>query len=139
MSYLNKAETGGQITCWNFDSWATAGAFFGGCEARKEKQVESKVLALFFTHFCILEKNRGPKRMLTSGAALLGFRPAVCGLVGAENSGLQAWVADDPKNVGWLICADPRWGLRRSLLDRNNGLNCPEEDGRYLRRNTRQF
>lgn len=55
---------------------------------------------------------------LTSGAVLQGFRAPVCGLTAiAVNRGLQARVDDDSKNVGWLMCADPRRGLLCALLD----------------------
>lgn len=72
------------------------------------------------------------KWKLTSGAALLGFSAPVCGLAVAEDRGLQAWVAEDSTNIGLLICVDPRRGLPRVLLDRNNGLVCPEVDWRHL-------
>lgn len=69
---------------------------------------------------------------LASGTALLGLSAPACGLAGAEVRGLQAWVADDSTNIGWLMCAVPRRGLPRVLLDLNTGLNCPEVDWKYL-------
>lgn len=52
---------------------------------------------------------------LTSGAALLGFSAPVVGL--DEDRGLQAWVAEDSTNMGWLMCVGPRLGLPRALPD----------------------
>lgn len=87
-------------------------------------------------HFFLLQKLLDQNEGLTSGAALLGFSAPVCGLAAVENRGLQAWVAEDSTNVGWLMCVVPRRGLPRVLLDRNTGLNCPEVDWRHLYRNT---
>ncbi len=72
---------------------------------------------------------------LTSGAALLGFSAPVCSLAGAEDRGLQAWVAEDSTKIGWLMGVDPRRGLPRELLDRNTGLVCPDLDWKYLKKN----
>lgn len=69
---------------------------------------------------------------LASGAALLGFSAAACGLAGAEVRGLQAWVTDDSIKIGWLMCVVPIRGLPRVLLDLNTGLNCPEVVWKHL-------
>lgn len=68
---------------------------------------------------------------LTTGAALQGVSTPACGL--AEDRGLEAV---DSTNMGRLMCVDPRRGLPRVPLDRNNGFDCPEFDWRHLGTNT---